>query len=153
EDLRKEFDAAYFKEVAQARAELREQATQRERALGRKLTKQEKKQFILSAKAKGLLRQKSRYDVASNAVAQVSSRLDLSLSLNPPNFKNHYQTRLALPYPLVSNLNATQIARFEEQSTRSLGVDLEVQSTRVYPYQTNAAHILGCLQKDDRSVE
>ena len=40
-------------------------------------------------------------------------------------------------------LDPTNIARFEEQSTSPLGVDLEVQSTRVYPGGTLAAHVLG----------
>ena len=34
-----------------------------------------------------------------------------------------------------------------------MGVDLEIQSTRFYPYGTTAAHVLGHLQRDDSSVE
>jgi cell division protein FtsI/penicillin-binding protein 2 len=60
---------------------------------------------------------------------------------------------LVLPYPIVENLDPTNIARFEEQSTSPMGVDLEVQSTRVYPYQTTAAHLLGSLRRDDSSAE
>ena len=95
----------------------------------------------------------ARYCVASNAVRQVSGRLRQPLSLEPANFERHYQTRLALPYPVLTNLNAFQIALFEEQSTSPMGVDLEMQSTRCYPYHTTAAHVLGHLQRDDSSVE
>ena len=34
-----------------------------------------------------------------------------------------------------------------------MGVDIEVQSTRVYPGQNSAAHILGYIRRDDSSVE
>ena len=63
-------------------------------------------------------------------VLQVSQRLRQPLWLNPTNFERHYETRLALPCPVLTNLNPAQIARFEEQSTSPIGVDLEVQSTR-----------------------
>ena len=54
---------------------------------------------------------------------------------------------------MVTNLTSTQIARFEEQSTSPMGVDLEVQSTRFYPFETTAAHVLGHLRRDDDSKE
>ena len=47
---------------------------------------------------------------------QVSQRLRQPLSLNPTNFERHYETRLALPCPVLTNLTPAQIARFEEQS-------------------------------------
>ena len=75
------------------------------------------------------------------------------LWLNPTNFERHYETRLALPCPVLTNLNPAQIARFEEQSTSPMGVDLEVQSTRWYPFETTAAHVLGHLRRDDDSKE
>ena len=84
---------------------------------------------------------------------QVSQRLRQPLWLNPTNFERHYLTRLALPFPVVTNLTPAQIALFEEQSTSPMGVDLEVQSTRWYPYGTNAAHLLGHLRRDDESQE
>jgi penicillin-binding protein 2 len=153
EELRNEFDAAYFREVGRARASLKQQAEQAADAFKRRLTKEEKKQFVLSAKERTWLRQKARYDVASNVVVQVSHRLNLPLSLDATNFERHYETRLALPYPVLANLAISNIARFEEQSVSPLGVDLEVQSTRVYPFGTLAAHVLGSLRRDDSSVE
>ncbi len=153
EELRKPFEAAYLAETARVRNELKAQADAAEKKLNRTLTKEEKKQFVLSSKEKGLLRQKARYEVASNVVVQVSQRVQQPISLDATNFERHYQTRLALPYPVLTNLNSLQIARFEEQSTTRMGVDLEVQSTRIYPYQTTAAHVLGCLKRDDSSAE
>lgn len=153
EELRKPFDAAYFEGIARTRDQRQQQLEAREQALGRKLSKQERRVYRLTSKDKELLRQKARYAVASNVVAQVSQRLQQPLSLDPTHFERHYETRLALPLQLLSNATPVQIARFEEQSTSPLGMDLEVQTTRVYPYGTTAAHLLGHLQRDDSSAE
>jgi penicillin-binding protein 2 len=151
EELRQPFDAAYFKEVERARNELKQRAAELEKKLQRKLKKAEKKQFVLSVKDKNLLRQKARLMVASNVVAQISQRLRQSLVFDGEAFERHYETRLALPFPILSNLDPRQIALFEEQLTSPMGVDLEVQSTRTYPYQTTAAHVLGRLAFDNSS--
>ena len=68
-------------------------------------------------------------------------------------FEKHYQRSLAMPLPIVPNLDPVQMARFEEQSTMPMGVDLEVQSNRVYPFQTGAAHVWAGLSLDDSSAE
>jgi penicillin-binding protein 2 len=153
EELRKPFDAAYLQALARAQTDRSRQVAEKERVLGRRLTKQERKQFILSTLQKNSLREAARDAVASNVLIQVSQRLQQPLTLEPARFERHYETRLALPYPIVENLDATNIARFEEQSTSPLGVDLDVQSVRVYPYQTTAAHLLGSLRRDDSSAE
>ncbi len=93
----------------------------------------------------------ARYDVASHVIQQVGAAMQTTISLDLEKFKRHYMTRLALPYPVLSDLNATQIARFEEQPDLSASVDMDVQPERYYPYQTTAAHILGYLQRDDQS--
>ncbi|HXS69585.1 MAG TPA: penicillin-binding transpeptidase domain-containing protein [Candidatus Polarisedimenticolia bacterium] len=95
----------------------------------------------------------ARYDVASNVVAEIGERLQHPVSLDFRDFARHYQTKLALPYPVISDINPNLVARFEEQSTTSDGVDLEIQSSRYYPLQTTAAHLLGHLQRDDSSSE
>jgi penicillin-binding protein 2 len=96
---------------------------------------------------------RSRYAAASNLVSQVTQRLGQTIVLDPVSFRKHFETQLALPYPVLSNLVPVQIARFEENSFNSPGLDLEIQSTRVYPFQTTACHVLGYLQFDDSSVE
>lgn len=153
EELRKPFDAAYSAEVARARGKLKADMEARESALGRSLNRKEKRAFALSSDLKGALRQRARYDVASNVVMRVGQQLHQPLELNPTNFQRHYETRLALPLPIVLNLDATNIARFEEQSFDAQGVDLEIQSTRFYPGQTLASHVLGRLRRDDSSAE
>jgi penicillin-binding protein 2 len=153
EELHKAFQAAYSVKARRAQAELKQNQKELEKNLHRRLTKAERKQFIFTLKAQTLLRQQARYEVASNVVLQVSQRLRQPLWLNPTNFERHYETRLALPCPILTNLNPVQIARFEEQSTSPIGVDLEIQSMRWYPFETTAAHILGHLRRDDDSKE
>ena len=99
------------------------------------------------------LKWRARYDVASNVVAQVGQHLQRPVSLDFTNFARHYDKELALPYPILANINPDLVARFEEQSTASNGVDLEIQSTRYYPFHTTAVHLLGHLQFDDSSAE
>ena len=153
EELDGAFKAAYAEKAVRARADLRQRQKDLETKLNRRLTKEERKQFVFTQKQRDLLRQAARYEVASNVVSQVSIRLRQPLSLNPTNFERHYEARLALPCPVLRDLNPAQIARFEEQSISPMGVDLEVQSTRSYPFGTTAAHVLGHLKRDDDSKE
>jgi penicillin-binding protein 2 len=153
DELRKTFDEVYSHEAAHARAGLKQQQDGLEKRLNRRLNKEERRQLAFTMKQRNLLRQEARYEVASNVVAQISQRLGLPLSLVATNFERHYLTRLALPFPVVTDLTPEQIARFEEQSTSPIGVDLEVQSSRWYPYGTTAAHLLGHLRRDDESKE
>jgi penicillin-binding protein 2 len=95
----------------------------------------------------------SRYRVASNAILQVSRELQRPLGFDPADFKRHYLKRLALPYPVAQRIETADIAKFEENSFSTPGMDLEVHPTRHYPFQTTAAHLLGHLRQDDSSVE
>jgi penicillin-binding protein 2 len=95
----------------------------------------------------------ARYNVASASVAQVERQLGQPLALDPQRFKSAYERQLALPYPILKNLNAAQIARFEEQFSGGTGIDLDLQSVRNYPYGTTAAHLLGYVLRDDSSKE
>jgi len=152
EELRKDFSAAITREVTGAKGQLKRQMEAEQRRLGRKLNAKEKKAFVLSTKERDLHCQKARYEVASNIVLQISQRLGQPMVLNSTNFQRHYESRLALPFPIVTNLNAVQLAIFSEQCTQPMGAELEVQSTRIYPFTNFAAHVLGCLKKDNDSL-
>jgi penicillin-binding protein 2 len=91
----------------------------------------------------------SRYRAASNVVAEIGRHLKQPLTLDRKDFEKAYQDQRALPFQVLSNLDPTNIARFEEQCGESLGVNLEVQSTRCYPHGPLAVHLLGHLQRDD----
>jgi len=151
--LRRQFDAAYGAAIAQARAGQKQRIAAQEKQLGRSLTKAERKQFSLATDQLKQLREQSRFQVADSVVEQVGQRLGQPLVLDPATFKRHYDTRLALPYPLLPNLNEMQIARFEEQYPGGLGVDLDLQPVRSYPFGTTAAHLLGYVLRDDSSSE
>ena len=153
EELRKTFESAYAEKALRVRDGLKQKQKNLEASLKRRLTKEDRKQFILTQKQRAALRQTARYEVASNVVSQVSLRLRQPTSLDATNFERHYETRLALPCPVLRDLNPVQIARFEEQFNNPMGVDLETQSTRSYPYGTTAAHVLGHLRRDDDSKE
>ncbi len=153
DDLRRQFDAAYSAAIAQARIGQKQRIAAQEKKLGRSLTKAERKQFSLATDQSKQLREQSRFRVADSVVEQVGQRLGQPLVLDPATFKRHYDTRLALPYPLLPNLSETQVARFEEQYPGGLGVDLDLQPVRSYPLGTTAAHLLGYVQRDDSSAE
>ena len=152
EELHGAFTAAYKETLARARRERAQQQEQERKRLGRRLKADERRRFALTQRDKEALRQAARYAVASNTVAQLSRRLGQPLSLVATNFERHYEKSLVLPYPILSGLTSQQIARFEEQCTGVPGVDLEIQSTRVYPLETTAAHVLGFLQVDISSA-
>ncbi|HXI49914.1 MAG TPA: penicillin-binding transpeptidase domain-containing protein [Candidatus Saccharimonadales bacterium] len=95
----------------------------------------------------------ARYRVFSNTVWQVSRALQMPIDKGYGDFMKHYTNQLALPMTLVENLTEQQVARFLEGSANPPGVDLEIQPTRYYPYGTLAAHILGFLVADNRSME
>jgi len=145
--LRRQFDAAYGAALAQARADQKQRIAAQEKKLGRSLTKAERKQFALTTGQLKQLHEQSRFRVADSVVEQVSQRLGQPLTLDAAVFNRDYETRLALPYTVLPNLNDAQIARFEEQYSGGLGVVLDLQPARSYPYGTTATHLLGYVRR------
>jgi penicillin-binding protein 2 len=153
EELDGAFKQAYSNDVRSARLALQQGAEAEQRRLHRSLTKTERKQFALTVKDKNLLHQRARCEAASNVVWQVGQRLHQPLTLDTNAFDRHYEQRLALPFQVLSNISPQQIARFSEQCAGINGVDIEVLSSRIYPNETIAAHLLGALRRDDSSAE
>lgn len=155
EELRPLFKQAYDAQITTARAEIKQRVARKEAELGRSLNKKERKDpaYFLGSKQINQISLDVRYAVASNVVYQVGRVLRLPLALDRTDFERHYLARLALPYTVVRNLTPEQIARFEEQPLRMPGLDIEVQSTRTYPHNGTAAHIVGALRRDDSSTQ
>jgi penicillin-binding protein 2 len=153
DDLQEKFSDAYSQLLKQAHAAQKQAIAAREKQLGRSLTKVERKQFTFSTAQLQQLQVQARFAVASDITAQVSRKLQQPLALDPKNFERAYETRLALPYPILPNMNTGQIARFEENFPGGLGVNLDLQSVRAYPSGTTAAHLLGYVLRDDSSKE
>ncbi len=153
DDLRKQFDDAYSPLHKQALEIQKQNIAAKEKKLGRSLTKAERKQFAFTTDQWQQLRMQARLSVANNLVAQVGQQLGQPLAFDAAKFERAYETRLALPYTILPNLNESQIARFEEKFSGGLGADLELQAARIYPAGATAAHLLGYLRSDDSSQE
>jgi penicillin-binding protein 2 len=152
-DLRKQFDDAYGQLIGQAREAQKQAIAAQEKKLGRALTKAERKEFAFTTAQLQQLHAQAREAVVNRLVAQVGRQLGQPLTLDAAKFEHAYETRLALPFTILPNLDAAQIARFEEQFTNGLGANLDLQAARVYPFGTTAAHLLGYLRSDDSSQE
>ena len=153
DEMRGDFEAAYKPERQRVLSQLKEDREAMERSLHRSLSKEERKQFVLTTAKAELLKMATRYAVASNMVAQIGERLHLALSLNSTNFEKHYNESLFAPMPVCTNLGPAQIALFSEQSASLPAAEIEMQSSRVYPQQTLAAHVIGSVRRDTVSVE
>ena len=99
------------------------------------------------------LGKRTRYLVVSNLVDRVRCSLQQPAPLQDKKFFEHYDQRLFVPMPVLTNLNPAQIALFAEQSAGLPGFDLEVQPVRLYPHRTTAAHLLGHLRRDDSATD
>ena len=120
--------------------------------LDRSLTKAERKEHNFKPEQLDQLRIGARLGVAEGVVTAISGRLGQPLALDPKNFEEAYDRERALPYPLLRNANAEQIARFEEGYTNGLGMPTSSWNPRaVIPYGMAAAHVLGYLRHDDSS--
>ena len=140
DDLRKQFDDAYGQSLTHAPRHAGTSSSPRRKGnWAARLTKAERKQFAFTPDQREQLRERARFRVASDVVTQVSERLGQPLALDATIFDRHYEARRALPYTLLTNLDTVQIARFEEQYTGTLGVDLDLQPVRVYPFGETAA--------------
>ncbi|HEX4646384.1 MAG TPA: penicillin-binding transpeptidase domain-containing protein [Verrucomicrobiae bacterium] len=153
EDLTKYFQAAYANALSRARRELNSQMAAQEKRLNRKLTAQEKKQFVLPTATRAQLQQQTRYQVTSNIVAELSRRLREPVAISEKDFQRRYDKARALPLPVLPNINPVLLARFEEQSIYTPGMDLDIQSIRSYPNGALGAHLLGYLVRNNESSE
>ena len=97
------------------------------------------------------LQELARMNVYSNTVAAVSYGLGIPIEASLGGFLRHYRQALALPLPIVDNLDSGQMALFFERCQGIPGIDLEVQAIRSYPFGRMAAHLLGHLQRADEA--
>jgi penicillin-binding protein 2 len=152
-DLRKQFAAAYGRSLKQAHDAQRQAIAAQEKKLGHSLTKTERKSFALTTDELQKMRDQSYFAVADNLATQIGQKIGQPLNLDAAKFERDYDTRLALPYTILANLDETQIARFEEQCSGDFSADLELQSIRTYPLGTTASALLGYVLRDDSSKQ
>jgi penicillin-binding protein 2 len=152
DDLQKQFDSAYDQLHKQALSMQKLAVAAREKQLGRSLTKAERKQFAFSDAQLEQLRRQARDSVAGSIVAQIGQELGQPLALDLKSFEFIYKERRALPYNVVQDAGAEQVARFEEENPGTNAAALNVQPVRVYPLGTVASHLLGYVSRDDSST-
>ena len=153
DDLHLQFDAAYSDLLKAARAAQKERVATAEKRLDRSLNKTERKEYALKPEYLAQLRELARDRVANAIVSQVSQKIGEPLAFDVAQFNRHYATRLALPFPVLKNLDATKLARFQENVTNGLGADVDLQSVRHYPLGLTAAHLLGYVTREDKAQE
>jgi penicillin-binding protein 2 len=107
----------------------------------------------LALGARRSLEAQARHRVVSNVVHQIATILQQPVPFSYGDFMKHYTNQLALPLPVLVNLNPQQVARLLESPVNPPGIDLEIQPTRHYPGGSLAAHVLGYLVRDNRSME
>jgi penicillin-binding protein 2 len=152
DELRKQFAENIRQLDRQALAMQKAAIALQEKQLARSLTKAERKKFAFTGAQVAQLQERARAQVAAGVLAQISRNMGEPLPFDAAKFNRHYATELAMPYPILENLNPTEIARFQENFTGGLGADLELQTMRSYPLGTTAAHLLGELRQDDSSI-
>lgn len=152
EEIRPRFGEMYDRIKPYALASLKAQREQYQAKLHRELTAAERRRFQLRGKLKAELERRARYLATSNLVAEIATTLNTPLTLDAEDFHRHYEIRRALPFPILTGMTPTQLARFSEANRSWPGLEIEVQPVRVYPHGELAAHVVGHLTRDDRSV-
>lgn len=148
EDMRKAFDAEFDARVKVVTNSLRIHREAKIKSLGRELTKEELKDFRLSLAQKNEIRRQSRLAVGQNYTAALAEKLQTSLVLDVKKFTNHSAQTPYQPFPVMTDLEPQQVARFQEQFAGYPGVDMEMQTVRTYPLGTTASHLLGYLRRE-----
>lgn len=98
------------------------------------------------------LGRRTRYQVVSNAVFEVGEMFHQPLILDEGRFLEHYTNRLVLPLPILENLSAQHIAIFQENPYKPPGLNLDIQPLRVYTNGELASHVLGQLQRVEKTT-
>jgi penicillin-binding protein 2 len=107
----------------------------------------------LTRKQISALQWQARYDVAYDVISKMSQTIGRPLTFDYKSFYRAYESSLYVPYPIAQGLDPAEMARFEENYSGAMGVDLDVQTTRIYPLGKTAAHVLGYVTKDDSSSD
>jgi len=99
------------------------------------------------------LGKQTRYRVISNLVGQVNQAVQQQFVLNEKKFFDHYDQRLFLPMPLLTDLTPQQISLFVEKAGNLPGTEMDAVPVRIYPHGSTAAHLLGYIRRDDASTD
>ncbi len=84
-----------------------------------------------------------------DVIAEIERILGAPSPLTERDIRNHIRRRLPLPLVAWRDLDEAALARFAEQGGRIPGVEIQVESTRVYPFKQLAGHTLGYVGRAD----
>ena len=115
--------------------------------------KHKKNPALITEDETEMLWRQARYNVVSNIIQQVATRVGVRFELQESALHNHWMRDRALPFSILPNLTQQQVAVLTEQIWAIRGVALERQPVRSYPYKTLASHVLGYLRRDDNVGE
>jgi penicillin-binding protein 2 len=104
---------------------------------------------LISPQETEMLWRQARYQVVSNVVAQVATRVGMPLTLTEADLHRHWSRSRALPLSVLRRLTPQQVALLTEQSWAMRGVSLELQPARSYPHGSLGVHMLGYLTRAD----
>ncbi len=88
-------------------------------------------------------------DHVDAVIDELSQVLALERQVDRGDIQRHVQRRLPLPFLAWRGLDASAMARWAESVRTFPGVDIYVESERVYPHGTVAAHLLGYVGRAD----
>ena len=111
--------------------------------------RREKPKSLISPQENELLWRQARFNVVSNVVVQVSTRVGMPLNLTESDLHRHWSTSRALPLAVLRKLSPQQVALLTEQSWSMRGISIELQPVRSYPHGALAAHLMGHLERAD----
>ncbi len=80
---------------------------------------------------------------------ELESVLGVPSHLTREDIRSHIRRRLPLPLTAWRDVDERVMARFAEQAGRVPGVDIQAESTRVYPFRALAAHAIGYVGRAD----
>ena len=89
------------------------------------------------------LQWESRRSVLQHYLNQINQILDTDKNLSIKDIKAHFWYRLLMPFPLMSDLSSEQYAQLIEQLPFGSKIFIYTDTTREYPYNQAAAHVLG----------
>ena len=111
--------------------------------------KKEYQRLIQEAKAGHMsidrksLRHEARLNVVQRYLDELNELLEAHVTLNSNHLRQHFEQRLLLPYPLITDLSPESYAKIIENFSINHPVQIYTDSMRYYPYGSLAAHVLG----------
>ena len=88
-------------------------------------------------------------DHIDKVIDELSQVLGLERQVDRSDIQRHVQRRLPLPFLAWRGLDAPAMARWAESGRVFPGVDIYVESERVYPHGIVASHVLGYVGRAD----